>query len=333
MSQYDVGFPTQDVRLRNWPSGRLNLLRLAVQRLESGVSQTLGARVEQSQRRKVSDQVPFPLSLDVRPGFRQAEVNIGKAPGLLGGHPFRQLLFYELQHDATPGFPNPTIIETTYTHIALAGLALGETRSFRARVVSTRNEVSRWTATKTVTVAQSAIQQTALPDKSVRLEQPVGVFQTILSATYTPVEAQATLLGHIAVCGPHFDTVRRQGAVNLKTLYGGPAFVQFRWRVGSLNAASLNYDLRPVGERAMLSVRPGFSAASDLSSVRNPLAFGALPTPWFKLTAGVEAKVVLEAAKCPGSEWLGSQRERATQITDPVVFLRNGQVIEVLEDL
>ena len=55
-------------------------------------------------------------------------------------------------------------------------------------------------------------------------------------------------------------------------------------------------------------------------------------TPWYKLPAGSLAQVQLQAAKCPGSEWLGAQRERGILTTDPVVFMRGGQVIEVLED-
>lgn len=335
MAEYKTGVPTQELRLRNWPAGRLNVLRLAVQRLETEVNKGLGNRVEQSQRRAFSDQVPFPLFLSAQPGFRQVQIDIGPAPGL-GGHPRRQLLFYELQYDGSPAFPNPTIVETPQTHLVVGGLALGETISFRARVVNTFNEVSRWTETRTVTVAQSIIQQTELPTAGIRLENPVGSFQTIMEAVYQPLDAMACVNAHIAVLGPTFDVDRKRGAVTRKTLYGGPATVQLRWRIGLFNEETNVFDMREVGQRTLLSVRPGYSAettASLLSNTRSPLAFGTFLTDWYQLTPGSLAKVQLQAAKCPGSEWLGPQRIRTIKTTDPVVFVREGQIIEVLQDV
>lgn len=334
MAEYQTGIPSQEIRLRDWPAGRINVLRLAVQRLETEVNRGLGNRVQQSARRRISDQVPFPLFLEAKPGFRQVEVNIGPAPGL-GGHPRRQLLFYEIQHDASPAFPDPTIIQTAQTHLVLGGLALGEVRSFRARVVNTFNEASVWTETRTVQVAQSQIQQTFLPDATVRLENPVGAFQTIMQTSYQPVEAMASINAQIAILGPHFDIDRVKGAVTRKTLRGGPATVQFRWRVGIFNEANQTFQIAEVGQRTLLSVRPGYSTASTNTAkalVRNPLAFGTMMVPWYKLPAGSLAQVQLQAAKCPGSEWLGAQRERTIRTTDPVVFLRQGQIIEVLQD-
>jgi len=335
MSQYDTGRPLQDVRLRNWPAGRANVLKLAVQRLESELNSLLPASVAQSDRRKVSDQVPFPLSVTVQPGFRQAIVRFTRPPGL-DAHPRRQLLFYEVQHATDAGFSNPTVIESKETQIAIAGLGIGETRSFRVRVVNTLNDASPWSNTVTVRLAQSQIQQTALPDASVRLTAPVGQWQKIIDVTFQPVESSTTILCPIAVAGPVFDTTQKDpSAVVRKVLRGGPAFVQFRFRAGSLNAASQEYELKAQGDRTLLSVRPGFAASdtADKSGVRNPLAFGTLPTPFFKLTSGISARVILEASLMPGSEWLGSEKERSSVKTDPVVFSRNGQIIEVLEDI
>ena len=309
------------------------MLKLAVQRLESEVNQGLASRSQQSERRRVSNEVPFPISLEAKPGFRQVEINIGPAPGL-GGHPRRQLLFYELQHDTDPAFSAPTTLETPQQHVVVGGLGLGESRSFRARVINTFNEASPWSTTRTVTVAQSQIQQTYLPEASVRLEHPIGSFQPILEATFQPVEANACINAHIAVLGPHFDIQQRRLGQLRKTFFGGPAHVQIRWKVGVFNEATGFFETQEIGQRAMLSVRPGYSAATDdFHAVRSPLSFGTIVTPWFKLPAGSTVAVRLEAAKCPGSEWLGPTRARASQTTEPVVFVRNGQIIEVLQDL
>ena len=332
MAKYEVGRPLSDIRLRNWDTGRLAQLKLAVQRLESEVNKTLTASTKQSAKRQVTDQVPFILNLSIQPGFRQATVQFTAPPGL-GGHPRRQLLFYEIQHDTSAAFANPTIIQTPNTNVNIAGLGLGETRSFRARVVNTINEASVWSSTVTVDLARSKIQQTAIDDVSKRLTLGVGEWQTVLDKTYTPVEAQSCVNLHVAIACPHFDVDRvDDNSVVRATFHGGPASVQLRWRVGSFNSFTSDFDFREKGVRTLLAARPGFNEeASDFNSVRTPTAFGSFMMPFFKPTAGISHRIILEAAKTPGSEWLGPTRARAFQISDPMIFVRNAQIIEVLE--
>lgn len=333
MAEFKTGRPSQEIRLRAWDGGRVNLLRLAVQNLESELNSSLGSAVVQTARRKVSDQIPFVLDFEVRPGFRQVQCVFSAPPGL-GGHPFRQLLFYELQHDATPAFSDPTTIQTTQTTIAIAGFALGEERSFRIRVVNTFGNASVWTRTLTVTVAQSKIQQTSIADVDMRLEGPIGYWRTVSDSVYTPVDANACVNAHIALSALHFDVDRKREAVTRKTLRGGPASVQFRWRIGSFNSITQDFDLQEFGPRTLLSARPGFALTSgDLADTKNPLAFGTFITPFYVKTAGTPVRIQLQAAKTPGSEWRGSQRERDLIISDPVVFVRNAQIIEVLRDI
>lgn len=333
MAQSKQARALQDVRLRSWDSGRLNLLKLAVQNLENSLNTSLNSPIVQTERRKISDQVPFILDFNVRPGFRQVQCLWSAPPGL-GGHPFRQLLFYEIQHDSDPVFSDPTTIQTAQTGITIAGLALGELISFRIRVVNTFGVASTWTDTITVRVAQSQIQQTPLNDVTMRLEGPVGYWRTVSETTFTPLAANATVNASISLAGVHFDTDQKRGAITRKTLRGGPAHVQFRWKVGNLNPITNNYILTELGQRTILSVRPGFASTSgDKSAIKNPLAIGTFVTPFFKLQPGVSGKIQLQAAKMPGTEWKGSQRERTLQTSDPVFFFRNAKLIEVLEDL
>lgn len=331
---YKSGHVLGEVRLRNWDAGRLNLLKLAVQNLESSLNTSLNSPVVQTERRKVSDQIPFILDFAVRPGFRQVQCLWSAPPGL-GGHPFRQLLFYELQHDSTPSFASPTTLQTANPGVTIAGLASGEEISFRIRVVNTFGDASTWSDTITVTVAQSKINQTSLAEVSMRLEGPVGYWRSVSENIFTPLAANAVVNAHIALAGVHFDTDRKRGAVTRKTLRSGPAHVQFRWRVGSLSNITGDFEMRELGQRTLLAVRPGFANdGGDLSATRNPLAFGTFVTPFFKLQPGIQGKVQLQAAKMPGTEWRGSEREESiSRTSDPVFFFRGGKILEVLEDL
>ncbi len=323
----------QEVRLRNWDTGRLNLLKLAVQNLENSLNNSLNSPIVQTERRKISDQVPFVLDFAVRPGFRQVQCLWSAPPGL-GGHPFRQLLFYELQHDSTPSFASPTTIQTANPGVSIAGLALGEEISFRIRIVNTFGNASIWSNTVTVTVAQSKIQQTTIDDVSIRLEGPIGYWRTVVEKTFTPLAANATINSHLALAGVHFNTDQRRSGVTRKTIRGGPAHVQFRWRIGSLSNITGNFELREFGQRTILSSRPGFANNGvDKSTFRNPLAFGTFITPFFKLQPGIQGKIQLQAAKMPGTEWRGQKRKSSLEISDPVFFFRNGKILEILEDL
>lgn len=185
--------PTSGLNLRQWDSGRLSTLKLAIQRLETAANQSLASSSVQSRQRTVTNKIPFPINVTVNPGFRQAEINFPLPPGL-GNHPERQLLFYELQHDSSASFPDPTTVTSPQRHIVVSGLGIGEVRSFRVRVVSTLNKVGPWSQTRTVQLAFSPIQITRLintikgvNDEGSRLTAPIGQFQIIFEGTYQPI--------------------------------------------------------------------------------------------------------------------------------------------------
>jgi len=152
LAKLQVGRPLQEIRLRNWDAGRLSAMRLMVSRLEEALTDSLGAGIKQSAKRKLNLDVPIIIQFEVIPGFRQFEITYPVPPGLGGAgrgeapHPDRQLLFYEIQHDDNAGFNDPIIVENPQNHLIIGGVGLGETRFFRARVINTRFQASPFPA-------------------------------------------------------------------------------------------------------------------------------------------------------------------------------------------
>lgn len=327
MAEYTKIRPTQDVRLRNWDAGRVAQLKLIVDKLESSINQTAPATVAQSEMRRVSDQVPIIIDLLVTPGYRQFTIDFSIPPGL-GGHPFRQLLFYEIQHDTTAGFTDPTIVQTPQRHISIGNIGLAETRYFRARVVNTQNFAGPWTDTITSTAARGIFATTPIVDAKTRLEPDVGQWGNVLRFYYTPTGGAISLNSHISMAAIQRDVTVTNRSGGSYTLFGGAAHVQFRWRVGTTNPITLITSFREFGERTILSARPGYTG---IKLGKTPLAFGAFMTPFERFGSGVQILFELQASKMPGTEWKGGASERALQTSDPLIFSRNGVVLEVQE--
>jgi hypothetical protein len=319
MAKYSVAFPQQEVRLRNWPAGRVSEMKLMISRLEQALNQTLGGQVLQSAKRKFNDQIPFILDLSVDAGYRQFVIKFSTPPGLNSTHPDRQLLFYEIQHDSAPNFSDPIIIENPNTNVVISGVGLGETRFFRARTINTKFQASRWTSTLERQAAKGEIIQTKIADASVRLTEDVGVWQTIFSKTYEPVDGAITLNAHIALgCFP--DDVTDD--VTADTYNSGPAHVQFRWLSTQGGVDS------EIGPRTLLSGRPKNEGSAN-EKVQMP--FGTFMSPFYRFGT-TETTFKLQAAKTPGSEWKGLDGSGTLTISDPLVFSRNSIIIEVLEE-
>lgn len=319
--------PSQDVRLRNWDSGRLAQLKLIVERLESFVNEAAPATVAQSDMRKISVKVPIIIDLAVVPGYKQFTIDFSIPPGL-GGHPFRQLLFYEIQHDTSPAFNDPVIVQTPQRHISIGNVGLAETRYFRARVINTQNYAGEWTRTIRSTAARGIFATTAMPDAKLRLENVIGDWQTVFKTAYTPTGGAVTLNAQLAMIAVQRDITVTNPSGGSYTLFGGPAHVQFRWRIGITNPITLITTYREIGERTMLSARPAYTG---VKLGKAPMSFGTFMTPFDRFGSGSEVIFELQAAKVPGSEWQGGTHERAMRISDPIVYSKNGTIVEVQE--
>lgn len=338
MSQYRTGRNLQEVRMQTWPAGRAAQLKLVVSRLEETINESLGQAVQQTDSREVSNQVPFVLSSSfvARTGLRQAQV-FWEAPPGLGGHPFRQLLFYEVQHAATPSFANPIAITTPQKNLVVAGLAAGSLRSFRVRIVNTVGIAGPWSITRTVRLARTRIEVNSIGNTTsttgvdVRLTKALGEFQTVFEITYFPFGGAISVNLHASLATPHHDLNVKIGSTIVETRYGGPAYVQCRFLIGIQNNIG-EFVFSEMGQdRFILSAKPGFLDKNDLSA-KTPCAYGTFMSKFTRLANTNTIKIKLQVAKMTGSEWRGRRRERASHVSDPLFSIRNSVIIETLEN-
>lgn len=326
MGSYKTQRPLSDVRLRNWPAGRAAEMKLMVSQLESSLAEMRGPAIAQTAKRQFNDQIPFILDLSVVGGYRQFVLNFSEPPGLNSNHPQRQLQFYEIQHDSTPGFSNPTILETPQNHIIIGGADSRETRFFRVRTINTLFQASRWTSTIQATTAAGQMFVTLMNDGAKRVTGEVGGWKTILEYPYTVSDGGAIALNaHISVAGIQEDVQVKgvEAETIINTYRSGPAFVQVRWMIRT----NLAEGFKQVGSRGMFSARPGYTG---IKLGKAPMAFGSFISPFIRPNPG-EIFFQLQAAKCPGSEWKGGSGTDELRTSDPLVISQNTKVIEVIE--
>ena len=129
-----------EVRLRNWPAGRVSQLKLFLGHLEQAVGISLAAQVEQSPKRKFSEFVPkiVPQDVTAEVEWREARVHFTAPRGL------KNLLFYEFDISLTAGFFNLDRFASPETFYVFPSLANGTTYYIRMRVVTKNGEVGPW---------------------------------------------------------------------------------------------------------------------------------------------------------------------------------------------
>ncbi len=140
MARVKVPRPQPEVRLRNWPAGRVSQLKLFLGHLEQAVGVSLAAQVEQSPKRKFSEFVPKIVSQNITfdVEFREIRFFFDVPKGQ------KNLLFYEFDISLTQGFFNLDRFASPDPSYVFAGLQDGITYYIRARVVTKNGEVGPW---------------------------------------------------------------------------------------------------------------------------------------------------------------------------------------------
>lgn len=158
--QYSIGRPLQEVRLRNWPAGRVALIKSAISKLEDELNKTVATEISQPEKRELNlVRVPKIVDLSTRSGIQTIQVLFTTPRGIT------DLLFYEIQHDTNQNFTDPTTVQTVQTNFILNSTP-GVKRFFRARTVNSRFQAGPWSDTSSGVTAGFNIVTTRLAEVS-----------------------------------------------------------------------------------------------------------------------------------------------------------------------
>lgn len=190
--QYTSGFPLSEVRMRNWPAGKVAALKRVVSLLENQLNTTMAAQVNQGGARKFNSRVPKVTGLVVKSGFKNFTLTFNDAKGI------DDLLFYEIQKDSSSSFSNPTTFTIPQTTLTIPTTAEHEKVFFRIRCLNSQFECGPWSATASGTGSSNFRINITRQDRVV-VSLPwdsganLGVWQDICGVTYTPSTASACL--------------------------------------------------------------------------------------------------------------------------------------------
>ena len=240
MATFRRTVPNQDVKLREWPAGRVNQLKLFLSHLRTAMDSSLAAQVQQTFSRVFSEFLPKITIHDIIIEVNYHEIRfIYKPPRGL-----RKFLFYEQDVSRHANFNNFDRYQSCEPVFTFTELEPGVTYFFRLRVVSTDGEVGPWSET----IEQAALRARAA---SVFDQRTHGSF---LSKVGNRQDWQDVLsIGHTAIGGSIFYMCNFYIRPQLKT---SPLYnliwseIEFRWienghQIGNTYQVT-NYSVRGV---------------------------------------------------------------------------------------
>ena len=143
MAQFRRTVPNQETRLRRWPAGRVNQLKLFLSHMRTATDSSLAAQVVQTGSRTFSQFFPKIVEQDIRTELSYREIRlIFKVPRGL-----RKFLFYEAQIARFENFNNFDQFQSPEPAFVFTALSPGTRYFIRVRVVSTEGEVGPWSDT------------------------------------------------------------------------------------------------------------------------------------------------------------------------------------------
>jgi hypothetical protein len=212
-AKYTIGRPTQEVRLRNWPAGRVAQFKKAIELLETQLNQTMAAQVNQGDKRVLSPRVPKVTGLSVRSGFKNFQINFLEAKGIIN------LLFYEIQKDTHANFSAPTTYKIPQTSLTIPTDGDRERIHVRVRCVNSSFEVGPWSTSVTgqgsssfrIAITRSASDEAAITPAQFGTWVNVGAVIFAATASNMSIHLHAGVHAH---AGAQFTSNGVGGTVN-----------------------------------------------------------------------------------------------------------------------
>ena len=174
--------PSDEIRLRRWPPGRVSQLKIVVANLEQSINRSLASQVKQVNTRRFSEFIPVIPFQDItgEVEFREIRVFFTPPKGL------KNLLFYEFHLSRTAGFFQFTEYNSPNPSFVFSGLE-DQTRYFvRIRVVTSEGFVGPFSDSFTG-VTPTAKAAGALDTAETTTNISSSTFTTIFTKTFTPI--------------------------------------------------------------------------------------------------------------------------------------------------
>ena len=143
MAEVKLVRPSDDIRLRKWPAGRLSQLKIVIANLEQAINKSLASQVKQTNKRKFSEFIPVIPFQDIigEIEFREIRIYFTPPKGL------KNLLFYEYNLSRTSGFFSFTKYQSPNPSFVFSGLEDQTSYYIRVRVVDSNGFVGPWSDT------------------------------------------------------------------------------------------------------------------------------------------------------------------------------------------
>lgn len=179
MARFTKSKTSGQVRLKKWPPGRVNQLKVLLATLDKAANASLAAQVVQTGRREFSSFVPKIVltTANVSIEFREVRVAFDPPQGL------RRFLFYEFQQSTDSNFSTYEVFLTPEPYYTFSNLLDEGTYYFRVRVVTTNALHGPWSETAVgVTPSAKAIGVFDLSSFSSSVTS--STFATLVSFSY-----------------------------------------------------------------------------------------------------------------------------------------------------
>lgn len=240
MARFTKSKTSGQVRLRKWPPGRVNQLKILLATLDKAANASLAGQITQTSRREYSTFVPKIIltnnSISIE--FREVRIAFDPPKGL------RRFLFYEFHQSTTENFATYEVFLTPEPQYTFSNLLDEGTYFFRVRIVTSNALHGPWSDTAcAVTPASKAV---AIFDgtTSVNVNITSSTFASVYSYAYSN-----------AIGGTVFYNIEYKIEANYDSSSINIADMEFRWIVDGAqqgqNFLVTAYTINP----AALSVR------------------------------------------------------------------------------